>query len=83
MRKEKNSDTQKRNKHGKMISKGNLSTLKRVLKYLKGNIVFLIGREDLFALKVLALDLIEQVRVTTILDIVQNRFWRHSSPFTF
>ncbi len=72
MRKEKNSDTQKRNKHGKMISKGNLSTLKRVLKYLKGNIVFLIA-SLLFAAGTVALTLYLPVLTGDAIDMALGK----------
>ena len=72
MRKEKGSDTQKRNKHGKMISKGNLSTLKRVLKYLKGNIVFLIA-SLLFAAGTVALTLYLPVLTGDAIDMALGK----------
>ena len=39
-----------------------------------GNIVLLIGGKDLFALQILPLHLIEQIRLAAVFDIVQNCF---------
>ena len=72
MRKEKGSDTQMKNKHGKTISKGNLSTLKRVLKYLKGNIVFLIA-SLLFAAGTVALTLYLPVLTGDAIDMALGK----------
>lgn len=72
MRKEKGSDTQMKNKHGKTISKGNLSTLKRVLKYLKSNIVFLIA-SLLFAAGTVALTLYLPVLTGDAIDMALGK----------
>ena len=72
MRKEKGSDTQMKNKRGKTISKGNLSTLKRVLKYLKGNIVFLIA-SLLFAAGTVALTLYLPVLTGDAIDMALGK----------
>lgn len=72
MRKVKVSDTKRRSKHGKMISKGNLSTLKRVLKYLKGNIVFLIA-SLLFAAGTVALTLYLPVLTGDAIDMALGK----------
>ncbi len=72
MRKEKGADTQMKNKHGKTISKGNLSTLKRVLKYLKGNIVFLIA-SLLFAAGTVALTLYLPVLTGDAIDMALGK----------
>lgn len=72
MRKEKGSDAQMKNKHGKTISKGNLSTLKRVLKYLKSNIVFLIA-SLLFAAGTVALTLYLPVLTGDAIDMALGK----------
>ena len=72
MRKEKGSDIQMKNKHGRTISKGNLSTLKRVLKYLKGNIVFLIA-SLLFAAGTVALTLYLPVLTGDAIDMALGK----------
>ena len=46
----------------------------RLANAVIGNIVLLIGGKDLFALQVLPLHLIEQVRLAAVFDIVQNCF---------
>lgn len=61
-----------KNKHGKTISKGNLSTLKRVLKYLKGNIVFLIA-SLLFAAGTVALTLYLPVLTGDAIDMALGK----------
>ena len=55
-----------------MISKGNLSTLKRVLKYLKGNIVFLIA-SLLFATGTVALTLYLPVLTGDAIDMALGK----------
>ncbi|MCI5514072.1 MAG: ABC transporter ATP-binding protein/permease [Clostridia bacterium] len=55
-----------------MISKGNLSTLKRVLKYLKGNIVFLIA-SLLFAAGTVALTLYLPVLTGDAIDMALGK----------
>lgn len=55
-----------------MISKGNLSTLKRVLKYLKGNIVFLIA-SLLFAAGTVALTLYLPVLTGGAIDMALGK----------
>ena len=61
-----------KNKHGKTISKGNLSTLKRVLKYLKSNIVFLIA-SLLFAAGTVALTLYLPVLTGDAIDMALGK----------
>lgn len=61
-----------KNKRGKTISKGNLSTLKRVLKYLKGNIVFLIA-SLLFAAGTVALTLYLPVLTGDAIDMALGK----------
>ena len=48
-----------------------------------GNIILLVGRKDLFALQVLPFHLIEQVRLTAVSDIVQNRFRGNGALLVF
>ena len=48
-----------------------------------GDVVFLVGCEDLFPLKVLPLHLVEQVGVAAIFDIVQDGLRRNSALLVF
>ena len=48
-----------------------------------GNIILLVGGKDLFALQVLPLHLIEQVRLAAVFDIVQNCFRGNGALLVF
>lgn len=48
-----------------------------------GNVIFLIGRENLLSCEVMSLGLIEKAGVHAVTEIVQNGFWRDIPPFTF
>jgi len=55
----------------------------RLADAMIGNIILLVGRKDLFALQVLPFHLIEQVRLTAVSDIVQNRFRGNGALLVF
>ena len=48
-----------------------------------GDVIFLVGGENLFPLQILALDLIEEVCVRAILEVIQDCFRRDGATLLF
>ena len=55
----------------------------RLADAMIGNIILLIGGKDLFALQILPLHLIEQVRLTAVSDVIQDRFRGNGALLVF
>ena len=48
-----------------------------------GNIILLVGSEDLLALQIFSLHLIKQISLAAVFDIVQDRFWGDGALLAF
>ncbi len=55
----------------------------RLADAMIGNIILLIGGKDLFALQILPLHVIEQVRLTAVSDVIQDRFRGNGALLVF